>query len=46
MVCLALEIFGSWMVVGFSVGWRLLDDLFSIDVTCSQELFGVLQFGS
>jgi len=31
MVCLALELVGSWVELGFSV-WRLLDELLSINV--------------
>ena len=43
MVCLVLELFGSWVVVGFGVGleafgWSL------IKVPCSQEFSGVLRF--
>ena len=43
MVCLALELIGSWVVVGFSVG-RLLDGLLLLNVPCSQEFSGVLRF--
>ena len=37
-----------WLLGGgwFQCRMEALDDLFSIDVTCSQELFGVLRFGS
>ena len=43
MVCLALELVGSWGELGFSVG-RLLDELLSINVPWSQEFSGVLTF--
>ena len=45
MVCLALELIGSWVLVGFSVGMEAyLDDLLLLHVPCSQELSGVLRF--
>ena len=44
MVCLALELIGSWVVVGFSVVWRLLDGLLLLKVPCGQEFSGVLRF--
>ena len=44
VVCLVLELLGSWVVVGFGVGWRLLDGLLFINVLCSQEFSGVLRF--
>ena len=46
MVCLALEFIGSWVVVGFSVGMEVLDDLLLINVPCIQEFSGVLRFGA
>ena len=46
MVCLALELVGSWVVLGFSVGTEAFDELLSIDVPWSQELSGVLRFGT
>ena len=44
MACLALELNGFWVVVGFSVdmeafGWSLITK-----VPCSQEFSGVLRF--
>ena len=45
MVCLALELVGSWVELGFSV-WRLLDEILSIKVAWNQELSGVLVFSS
>ena len=43
MVCLALELVGSWVVFGFSVGMEVFDDLMSINVPWSQEFSGVLR---
>ena len=37
MVCLALELLGSWVELRFSVVWRLFDELLSINVPWSQE---------
>ena len=44
MVCLALELVGSWVERGFSVGMEVFDELLSINVPWSQELCGVLSF--
>ena len=44
MVCLALELVGHWVVLGFSVGMEVFDELLSINVPesgvlwCSQNL--------
>ena len=43
MVCLALELVGPWVVLGFSVGREAFDELLSINVPWSQEFSGVLQ---
>ena len=43
MVCLALELVGPRMVVGFSVGMEAFDDLLSINVHWSQEFSDVLR---
>ena len=43
MICLALELVDSWVVLGFSVGIEVLDELLSINVPCSQEFSGVLR---
>ena len=43
MVCLALELVGPRMVVGFSVGMEAFDELLSINVPWSQEYSGVLR---
>ena len=37
MVCLALELVGPWVVLGFSVGIKVFDELLSINVPWSQE---------
>ena len=44
MVCLALELVGPWVVLGFSVGMEAFDDLLSINVPWSQEFSGVPRF--
>ena len=44
MVCLALELVGSWVVLGFSVGMEAFDELLLIDGPWSQEFSGVLRF--
>ena len=38
MVCLALELAGPWVVLGFSVGMEAFDELLSINVPWSQGL--------
>ena len=43
VVCLALELVGPWVVLGFSVGMEAFDDLLSINVPWSQEFSGVLR---
>ena len=43
MVCLALELVGPWVVLGFSVGMEAFDELLLINVLWSQEFFGVLR---
>ena len=42
MVCLALELVGPWLVLGFSVGMDAFDELLSINVPCSQEFSDLL----
>ena len=42
MVCLALELVGSW-VLCFSVGMEAFDELLLINVPWSQEFSGVLR---
>ena len=43
MVCLVLELIGSCVVFGFSVGMEAFDELLSINVPWSQEFSGVLR---
>ena len=44
MICLALELVGPWVVLGFSVGMEPFDVLLSINVPWSQEFSGVHRF--
>ena len=37
MVRIALELVGLWVVLGFSVDMKVLGELLSINVLCSQE---------
>ena len=41
MVCLALELVGTWVVLGFSVGMEAFDELLSINAPWSQAFPGV-----
>ena len=43
MVCLALELVGPWVVLGFSVGMEVFDELLLIIVPWSQEFSGALR---
>ena len=43
MVCLALELVGSWVVLGFSVGMEEFDELLSINVPWIQGFSDVLR---
>ena len=43
VVCLALELVGPWVVLGFSVGMEAFDERLSISVPWSQEFSGVLR---
>ena len=43
MVCLALELVGPWVVLGFSVAMKAFNELLSINVPWSQEFSGVLR---
>ena len=45
LVCLALELVGPWVVLGFSIGMEVFDELLSINVPWSQEFSGVLKIG-
>ena len=44
MVCLALELVGTWVALGFSIGMETFDELLLINVPWSQEFSGVLRF--
>ena len=44
MVCLALELVGSWVVLVFGVGMEAFHELLSINGPWSQEFSGVLRF--
>ena len=46
VVCLVLELLGSWVVVGFGVGMGALDGLLFLNVLCCQEFYGFLRFGA
>ena len=43
MVCLALELVGPWVVLGFSVGMGAFDKLLLINVPWSKEFSGVFR---
>ena len=43
VVCLALELVGLWVVLGFSVGMEAFDELLSISVPWIQEFSGILR---
>ena len=43
IVCLALELVGPWVVLGFSVGMEAFDELLLINVPWNQEFSGVLR---
>ena len=46
MVCLALELVGPWVVLGFHVSMEAFDELLSINVPWSQEYSGVLRIST
>ena len=43
MVCLALELVGPWVELGFSVGMESFGELLSINVPWIQEFSNVLR---
>ena len=43
MVCFVLELVGTWVVLGLSVGMKTFDELLSINVLRSQEFSDVLR---
>ena len=44
MVCLALDLGGPWVLLGFSVGMEVFDEFLLINVPWSQEFSGVIRF--
>ena len=46
MVCLALELVGPWVLLGFSVGIEAFDELLLISVRWIQEFSDVLRIGT
>ena len=44
MVCLALELVGPWMELGFHVGMEAFDELLLINVPWFQEFSDILRF--
>ena len=44
MECLALELVGPWVVLGFNVGMEAFDEVLSMNGPWSQEFSGVLKF--
>ena len=46
MLCLALDLVGSWMELSFSVDVETFFEFFSINVPRSQEFSDVLKFWS
>ena len=43
VVCLSLDLVGSWVVLDFSVGMEAFDQHLLINVPCSQEFSGILR---
>ena len=43
MVCIALELVGPWVVLGFSVGMEAFDELLLINIPWCQEFSGILR---
>ena len=43
MICLALELVDSWVVLDFSIGMEVFDEFLLINVPWSQEFSGVLR---
>ena len=43
MVCLALELVGPWVVLGFSVGMEVFDELLLLNVPWTQAFYDVLR---
>ena len=43
MVCLALELVGPWVVLSFSVGMEVFDELLLFNAPWVQEFSGILR---
>ena len=43
MLCLALELVGPWVVLGFSVDMEAFDELLSLNVPWSQMFYDALR---
>ena len=43
VICLAVELVGPWVVLGFSVGMEVFDELLSINIPWIQEFSDVLR---
>ena len=43
MVCLALELVGPWVVLGFSIGMEAFNEHMLINVSWIQEFSGILR---
>ena len=43
MLSLALELIGPWVVLGFSVGMEVFDEILLINVLWNQEFSGLLR---
>ena len=43
MVCLVMELVGPWVVLGFSVGMEVFDELLLINVPWIQDFCDVLR---
>ena len=46
MICLALELIGPWVVLGFSVDMEAFNELLLINIPWSQEFSGVFRIWS
>jgi len=45
VVCPSLELVCAWVVLGFSVGMEVFDEILSVNVPWSQEFSGISGFG-
>ena len=46
MVCLALELVGLWVVLGFNVGMEVFDELLSIKCSLESTPYSLIELGS